>query len=176
MTEKLRAQPPEPRPAARQTQAEASDDAAASKAAATTSEAKVRLIRPSSPNPGCRGLSPAFPCSAVLERRIVEIQSVRLFCDSGRAGRCIRLPSPCSVAAAGASRRRPQNIHGGRAQPAAGASVLLRRIVPHQRSEAHHRCQFHFPPKKPDDCHPKYQVTRRPQWETNARGTTRSPP
>jgi len=171
MTEKLRAQPPEPRPAARQTQAEASDDAAASKAAATTSEAKVRLIRPSSPNPGCRGLSPAFPCSAVLERRIVEIQSVRLFCDSGRAGRCIRLPSPCSVAAAGASRRRPQNIHGGRLSPASGASVSCG-----GRSEARHRCQFHFPPKKPDYCHPRYQVTRRPQWETNARGTTRSPP
>jgi hypothetical protein len=39
----------------------------------------------------CRGLSPAFPCSAVLERRIVEIQSVRLFCDSGRARRRFRL-------------------------------------------------------------------------------------
>ena len=43
-TDTLRAQPPEPRPAARQTQAEASDEAPASNVAATASEAKMRTI------------------------------------------------------------------------------------------------------------------------------------
>ena len=44
MMEKLRAPPPEPRPAATQTQAEALDEAAESKTAATTSEIRVRCI------------------------------------------------------------------------------------------------------------------------------------
>ena len=43
-TEELRAHPPEPRPVARQTQAEASDEAPASIVAATASEAKMRTM------------------------------------------------------------------------------------------------------------------------------------
>jgi hypothetical protein len=43
-TETPRAHPPEPRPAARQTQAEASDEAPASNVAATAIEAKMRTI------------------------------------------------------------------------------------------------------------------------------------
>jgi hypothetical protein len=90
------------------------------------------LIRPSTPNPGCRGLSPAFPCSAVLERRIVEIQSVRLFCDSGRAGRCIRLGCPRPVrllrpSSAGASSQCRSAV-GYQWRPAGRASSRSRAI------------------------------------------------
>src|SRR2546429_6561310 len=42
----LRPHPPEPRPAARQTQADASDEATESREAATTSEANIRPILP----------------------------------------------------------------------------------------------------------------------------------
>src|SRR5215470_14914982 len=47
MMDTLRPHPPEPTPVARQTQAEASEEATDSKAAATTSEARIRPIQPS---------------------------------------------------------------------------------------------------------------------------------
>jgi hypothetical protein len=48
MIEALRAHPPEPKPVERHTQAEASDEATDIKAAATTSEARIRPISSSS--------------------------------------------------------------------------------------------------------------------------------
>jgi hypothetical protein len=65
-TEALRPHPPEPTPTARQTQADASDEATESREAATTSEARIRPI--------CR--SPAFmdgPRSkdSAIRRRLV---------------------------------------------------------------------------------------------------------
>jgi hypothetical protein len=48
MIEALRPKPPAPTPVARQTQAEASDDTAASKVAATTAETRIRPMKHSS--------------------------------------------------------------------------------------------------------------------------------